>query len=591
MDAVEDIKGRLSIEDVISRYVELKRAGRNFKGLSPFTSEKTASFMVSPEKQIWHDFSSGKGGNMFSFIMEMEGVDFKGALEILARQAGVDLTKYQTGNSAERGKQKERLYEALELATKFYQVKLRQNREALEYILKKRGFSKDTAVEFRMGYSPENGGLTKFLQSKGFTQQELAGAGLATRRAGGPSDMFRGRIMIPLMDGFGRVVGFTARQLRDDPNGPKYINTPATPVYDKSRHVFGLHLAKEAIRKGGYSVVVEGNLDVIASHQAGVEQVVATAGTAMTEMQLKALGRFAPDVRLAFDQDTAGVNATERSIPLGGKAGVVLSIIDIPSGKDPDELIKKDPKLWASAIEAPKYAPDWLIDHYKKQLDLTSAQGKREFSDVILRLIKNLSDPVEQDHYVAKLAKLVGASEQAIRTKLRASAEATKTYRKKPAAQPAFDTDQADRIKTEQHFLALVLMHPELRTYTDRLSIDMFTYNEAKKLFTLLQKTPGLNIRKDQKHIPSTSGDYTKIVVLLYEELYKGLEDTELHYEAARLQTRLLKQYVRSEKDLLARKLEVATEPETDELLKRAKELDKLLKAQKYKDIKLTKEN
>lgn len=580
MDAVEDIKGRLSIEDVISRYVELKRSGRNFKGLSPFTSEKTPSFMVSPEKQIWHDFSSGKGGNMFSFVMEMEGVDFKGALEILARQAGVDLTQYQTGTSAQRGKQKERLYEALELAAKFYQVKLRQNREALEYILKKRGFSKDAAVEFRMGYSPESGSsLTRFLLGKGFTQSELGRAGLSTRRAGGLSDMFRGRIMIPLMDPFGRVVGFTARQLRDDPSGPKYINTPATPVYDKSRHVFGLHLAKEAIRKSGYSVVVEGNLDVIASHQAGVRQVVATAGTAMTGMQLKALGRFAPDVRLAFDQDAAGVNATERSIPLGNQAGVTLSIIDIPSGKDPDELIKKDPKLWAAAVEKHRYAPDWLISHYKKQLDLNNAVGKREFSDVILKLIKNLSDPVEQDHYITKLAKLVGASEQAIRTKLRTSGEAAKTFRKKPAAQPVFDAEQADRVKTEQHLLALFLKSTELRSYMQNLTADMFTSSDAKKLFTLLKKHPKFDIKKDQKNIPPTSGDFVRIMILLYEETYKGIEDSELHYEAARLKTRLLKQYVRSEKDILAQQMQVANEAETDELLKHAKELDRLLKS------------
>jgi DNA primase len=579
MDAVEDIKGRLSIEDIISRYVELKRSGRNFKGLSPFTSEKTPSFMVSPEKQIWHDFSSGKGGNMFSFVMEMEGVDFKGALEILARQAGVDLTQYQTGNSAQRGKQKERLYKALELAAKFYQVKLRQNREALEYILKKRGFSKDTAVEFRMGYSPESGNsLTQFLLGKGFTQSELSRAGLSTRRAGGLSDMFRGRIMIPLMDGFGRVVGFTARQLRDDPNGPKYINTASTPVYDKSRHVFGLHLAKDAIRRSGYSVVVEGNLDVIASHQAGVRQVVATAGTAMTGMQLKALGRFAPDVRLAFDQDSAGVTATERSIPLGAKAGVTLSIIDIPSGKDPDELIKKDPKLWAAAIEKHRYAPDWLISHYKKQLDLESAVGKREFSDIILRLIKNLSDPVEQDHYVGKLAKLVGASEQAIRTKLRAGEQAGKVYRKKPAGQPTVDADQAERVKTQQHILALMLMQPEQRVFTKPLSADMFTSEEAKKLFKLLVSKPEFDIKKDQSKLPSGTGEFVKILLLLYEELYKGLEDTELHYEAARLQARLLKQYVRIEKDRLAQLFKSADEPETDKLLKRAKELDLLLK-------------
>src|SRR3990167_2233019 len=187
MDAVEDIKGRLSIEDVISRYVELKRAGRNFKGLSPFTSEKTASFMVSPEKQIWHDFSSGKGGNMFSFVMEMEGVDFKGALELLARQAGVDLSLYQKG-SGDNVQQKERIFEVLDMAAKFYQAHLGKNKLALEYVLKKRRFSKETAMLFKIGYSPNNGNsLTKFLLDKGFKLQELKAAGLTVQRFSEPS--------------------------------------------------------------------------------------------------------------------------------------------------------------------------------------------------------------------------------------------------------------------------------------------------------------------------------------------------------------------------------------------------------------------
>src|SRR3989344_2924067 len=399
-DAVEDIKAKLSVEDVISRYVELKRAGSNWRGLSPFNSEKTPSFMVSPEKQIWHDFSSGKGGNMFSFVMEMEGLEFKGALELLARQAGVDLTHYRGSYDAERGKQKERLYQELELATKFYQVHFSKNREALEYILKKRGFSKETALEFKIGYSPEDGtALAKFLKSKGFSEEEMKHAGLVTVRYNDARDMFRGRIMIPLMDPQGRVVGFTARLLRDEPNAPKYINTPATPIYDKSRHVFGLHLAKDAIRKNNYVVLVEGNLDVIASHQAGVKQTVATAGTAMTEQHLKALGRFTQNVRLAFDQDVAGLQATERSLPIAAKVGANLSVIDVDA-KDPDELIQKDPKAWEKVVTKPKYALDWLVEQYQKRLDIKSAQGKRELSDVVLKLVSGLEDKVEQDHYI-----------------------------------------------------------------------------------------------------------------------------------------------------------------------------------------------
>lgn len=377
MDAVEDIKQRLSIEEVISEYVELKRAGRNWKGLSPFGNERTPSFMVSPEKQIWHDFSSGKGGNMFSFVMEVEGLDFKGALEFLARKAGVDLDQYRTSGSTSRGKEKEKLYEILDWSTKFYQTQLKHNNTALEYVINKRSFSKDTILAWRLGYSPQQGtALLDFLKSKGYSLAQMKSAGLITTRYNGDGDMFRGRIMIPLSDAQGRVIGFTARILIDDPNAPKYINTPQTILYDKSHNVFGLHFAKESIRKTKYVVIAEGNLDVISSHQAGIKQVVATAGTALTLAQLKALSRFTGDIRLCFDADAAGLNATERSIPIAAQANISLSILTIPNGKDPDELVRNDPAAWQRVVDSPVYAMDWVIERYKALLDLSSAQGK-----------------------------------------------------------------------------------------------------------------------------------------------------------------------------------------------------------------------
>ena len=266
MDAVADIKDRLAIEDVVAEYVQLKRAGRNFKGLSPFANEKTPSFVVSPEKQIWHDFSSGKGGDVFSFIMEVEGLDFKATLELLARKAGVDLTQYRTsGTGTGNSKNKERLHAALEAAAHYYQIQLTKNMTALEYVRKKRLFSKETILQFRLGYSPTGGKeLLSYLIGKSFTIDELKKAGLVTERSGGAGDMFRGRLMVPLCDQQGAVVGFTARQLDTDPNlpigqanVPKYINTPATLLYDKGRQAYGLHLAKESIRKLGFVIIVE----------------------------------------------------------------------------------------------------------------------------------------------------------------------------------------------------------------------------------------------------------------------------------------------------------------------------------------------
>ncbi len=573
MDAVEDIKARLAIEDVIGRYLELKKSGRNFKAISPFTSEKTASFMISPEKQIWHDFSSGKGGNMFSFVMEMEGLDFKGALELLARQAGVDLSQYGSRPDARAGQQKERLYEINELAAKFYQVHFSKTPKAYEYILKKRKFSKGTALKFRIGYSPNsNDALVRFLKTKKYSDSEVKRAGLATARHGGLGDMFRGRIMIPLMDPTGRVVGFTARLLEADDKAPKYINTPATPLYDKSRHVFGLNLAKEDIRKVKYAVVVEGNMDVVASHQAGVAQTVATAGTAITEQQLKALSRLAQDIKLAYDQDNAGIQAAERSIPIAAKVGVNLSIINVPGAKDPDELIQKDIGAWQKAIDSSKYAVDWLIERYKKAMDLESAQGKREFTDVVLKVVNGLTDSVEQDHYVGKLAKLIDVSPQSLRIKL-AGQKTTKMPLKRVKNEPAqLDAIQTDRLKTQNQLLAICLMMPEERPVIKHLKAEMLPEKQAQKLLGILQKPSAKTTNlKDLT-------DYSKMLILLYEELYQGIDAQEQRYEVTRLQSRLVSAYVKIQKHSLADELRSANQKQSQKLLNKAKDLDLLLK-------------
>lgn len=595
MDAVEDIKARLAIEDVISEYVQLKRAGRNWKGLSPFSSEKTPSFVVSPEKQIWHDFSSGKGGNMFSFVMEMEGLDFKGALELLARKAGVDLEQYR-GKARSGGPNKERLYELLELSTKFYQTQFSQNQLSLEYVFKKRRFTKETALIWRLGYSPNNGrALVDFLKGRGYSENEMRQAGLTAQRRSGLGDMFRGRLMVPLCDAQGKVIGFTSRILIDDPNAPKYINTPQTVLYDKSRHVFGLHLAKEAIRKNKFAVVVEGNLDVIASHQAGVHQTVAVAGTALTEYHLKILSRFTADIRLCFDADKAGIAATERAIPLASKVGVSLSIIDIPSGKDPDELVRQNPALWQETISNNHYALDWLMGRYQKLLDVTSAVGKREFTDILLPLVRRLSDSVEQDHYLNTIAEITGVSREALDTKL--SREPAEKFRpRRTSVQPVVlpDKQAVEYAKAQDHVLALALMYPALRSHLALLTADMFARSDSKELLGFLQTHPDFDGSKEavnkladiakslqesdgRNNGVQTFGDYVKMMVLQYEQLYQDLEETELGYEANRLTTRIVETYVRTQKQTLASQLANADENQMTSLLEQVKQLDSLL--------------
>jgi DNA primase len=577
MDAVEEVKSRLSIEDVISEYVQLKRAGRNWRGLSPFSNEKTPSFMVSPEKQIWHDFSSGKGGNVFSFVMEVEGLDFKGALELLARKAGIDIEQYRS-TPQRGGPDKQRLQSLLELSTKFYQVQFSQNKTTLNYVLKQRGFSKETALEWRLGYSPNNGSaLVNYVKKQGFSEAELKQAGLSAQSyRGGIQDMFRGRLMIPLQDPQGVVIGFTARLLDDDPQAPKYINTPQTVLYDKSRHIYGLHLAKEAVRKSQFAVLVEGNLDVIASHQAGVRQVAATAGTALTEPHLKALSRFTGDIRLSFDADKAGIAATERAIPIASRVKVSLSIIDIPSGKDPDDLIRQDPKLWHKAIEEKQYALDWLMARYEKLLDINSAQGKRQFSDVLLPVVRALTDEVEKDHYINAIAAKIDVSREALEQKLNKTTGPDQPRRRQVKARPPVpDRTAMENQKLQDNFLALMLMRPTLREFLDLVTPEMLHTETGRQLLEFLKTHPDFD-GKDVKSVQNLS-DYVKIQSLVYEELYQGLELNELHYEAARLQARLIEQYVKTQKVLLARQMEDADESATQALLTQAKKYDNLL--------------
>ncbi|TXG76120.1 DNA primase, partial [Patescibacteria group bacterium] len=325
-EAKEEVRSKLDIEAVIGEYVQLKRAGRNWKGLSPFSSEKTPSFIVSPEKGIWHDFSSNQGGDVFSFVMQVEGLDFRAALELLARKAGVDLSQYEQKSGSVRAvaEKRRRLIAMHESAATFYQRSLFADSAATAYV-KRRGLNRQVVHDFRLGYAPDDGkSLLRFLTQKGYTASDIKDGGLLNSRG---TDMFRSRLMVPLMDGQGQVVGFTARILKDTPNAPKYLNTPQTLLYDKGRHVFGLHLAKESIRKDARAVIVEGNLDVISSHQAGVANVVATAGTALTDYHLKTLSRLSDRIVLAFDADKAGVTATERAIPMAQAVDVELSIV------------------------------------------------------------------------------------------------------------------------------------------------------------------------------------------------------------------------------------------------------------------------
>ena len=431
-DLKEEIKSRLSVEDVVGQYIDLKRAGRNLKGRSPWGVDKTPSFMVSPEKGIWHDFSANKGGDIFTFVMEVEGIDFKEALEKLAARAGVDITKYRGGDSKVAEK-KLRAKSALSLATRYYQACLVRDKAICEYVFYKRNLNRKTVSEFKIGYAPANGkAMSSALYKRGFKPEELESAGLLNRFGG---DLFRDRMTVPFIDTSGNIIGFTARVIKD--GEPKYLNTPETILFNKSRFIFGLYQAKEAIRRSGFVVIVEGNMDVISSHQAGVKEAVATSGTAMTDQHLKILSRLTSDIRLAYDGDEAGVKATERAIMMAGDLGIDLTVIsDYHGAKDPDELIQKDPKLWQDAVSKRQPAVEWLLHKYAISLDLTTAPGKRKYSDVALHLLTYVKDEVERASYEEKVAKTLDIDVKVLREKgdrLEKQLQTPKTkYLKKP---------------------------------------------------------------------------------------------------------------------------------------------------------------
>ena len=424
-DAKEEIRARLPIEDVVSQYIELKRAGRTLKGRSPWGVDKTPSFMVSPEKGIWHDFSANKGGDIFSFIMEVEGITFREALEKLAAQAGVELKKYDKSDE-KNARLKMRAKEANELACKYYQVCLAKNKAVCEYVFYGRKLNRNTIVEFRIGYAPNTkNSLVEFLKKRGYSVDEAKEAGLINRFNG---DLFKGRMMIPFLDAnTGEVIGFTGRII--EKGEPKYLNTPETRLFNKGRFIFGLSQAKEAIRKNNFVVIVEGNMDVISSHQAGVKEAVATSGTAMTENHLKILSRFTTDIRLAYDGDEAGIKAAERAIMLAGKIGISLSVIsDYGKAKDPDELIKIDPKLWQECVENRMPAVDWILKKYENKLNLMTGPGKKEYSDMAMKTISYIEDPVEKKHYEQLVARKLDVTVE----DLQAKKITTETIRLKP---------------------------------------------------------------------------------------------------------------------------------------------------------------
>jgi len=460
-----EIKSKLPVLDVVGETVALKRAGSAYKGLCPFHAEKTPSFIVSPDRESWRCFGCGEGGDIFTFLMRRDGIEFREALARLAEKAGVELS----AQTARDDRQRRRLREALEAAIAWYRevlLQATQAQKARDY-LAERGFAAETMERFGIGYAPTTwDALTRRLVGRGFTNAELIGAGVASAsNRGGVIDKFRGRIIIPIRDASGRAVGLGGR-IMPGAEGPKYLNSPAGPLFDKSHTLYGLDLAKAAIRREKLTVIVEGYTDVMAAHQAGFTNVVASLGTALTRGQIELATRYADGIALAYDVDLAGEAATQRGLleELGPDQSVSrVRVVRIPAGKDPDELIRNDPDAWRTAVAEARPVIDYFMERTAAEVDLDSIAGKRELTGRALALLKRVGDPVERSLYLQRLARLVNVEERVLLEALarepvrRASRVAPVPMSRDLGALSVLGPDRLER-----EALALLLRHPAL---------------------------------------------------------------------------------------------------------------------------------
>lgn len=467
MTDVELIKSKIDIVSYIAECVPLKKAGRHFKANCPFHSEKSPSFIVSPERQSWHCFGAcSTGGDVISFVQKYENLEFVEALKLLAQRSGVTLS--HQGATSEQSKQKERIYEMNHLAAEFYHyilIKHQLGERARSYV-HERGIKEKIVETFFLGYAPNSwNSLLNYLSKKGYGSDEMETAGLIVKGQHGRGyDRFRGRLMFTLRDHRGNVAGFSGRVLPPAPDKEaKYINTSETPVYIKGNMLYGLDVTREAIKKEGYAIIVEGEFDLLASYQSGVSNIVAIKGTALTEDHISLLGRYTKEVRLALDSDIAGNEASRRGIEKAEAADMTVRVVELPKGKDPADCIASEPHLWKQAVERAVPVYDFIIDAAAKRYDPHDVVGKKRISDLVVPVLHRISNTIVQSHYVRKLASLLSISEESVEMALRKQKvpkQIAETIRQ-PAAQ-SVSREQ----RTEEYVLSLILQSKDpMRSY------------------------------------------------------------------------------------------------------------------------------
>jgi DNA primase len=496
MSVIDEIKQRTDIVEVISQYTKLTKAGRTFRALCPFHSEKNPSFFVYPDRQSWHCFGAcSTGGDVFSFIMKKQGIEFGEALRLLAERAGVTIPSRVEPDT--KRELKERLYQANEAAAQYFHNLLLKSAaaEKARNYLANRGLTPKTITDFQLGYSLNSWeALKQYLRDRGYAESELLEAGLLVAAEDGQThDRWRQRLIFPIKDARGRTTGFGARALDD--SLPKYINSPQTPIFDKSAILYGLDLAAPAIRQRDLVVIVEGYMDVLTAYQNGFNNVVASMGTAITDKQVNALKRLSRNLALALDADSAGEEAMLRCVDFENTLEAEIRVIILPFGKDPDDVIRENPPVWPQLVAKAIPVIDYTFDMISAKLDLTTARDKSLAADRLLPIIAQIKDVVRRAHYLQKLSRLVKVSERNLEVALK---QAKAGPAKRPSIADKEPVTRPNRYPlvsspVEEYCLALLLQHPELRdpryNRGQSLRVEYFENSENREIFTAWRET------------------------------------------------------------------------------------------------------
>jgi DNA primase len=494
MDDVDQIKRKIDIADLIGGYIPIKRAGRNFKAVCPFHNEKSPSFVISPERQIWHCFGCGRGGDIFTFVEEFERMDFSESLKLLAEKANVKLTK--TVFRTKQDERKARIYEINHLSSQFYHYLLTEHKSgkaALSYVIEKRGLTPALLSTYIVGYAPRQGNaLCNYLiRKKGYTAEELLESGVATFRNGRLFDFFQNRLIFPIQDARGNILAFSGRQLDDSPpaGGPKYINTKETPIYIKGDTVFGLPQAKDEIKKEGKVLLMEGEFDAITAFKEGVTNAIAIKGTALTENQIRLLKRFAQKIVFCFDTDPAGTEAQRRSIALITREGINASVVIPPGGKDADEVLRENPILFKKALKDEVNIYDFILQSATQTEDPNSVEGKKHILGRTLSYLSDIENEIVKEHYLKKLATLLNSSYESV------VKEVEKVKSPPPKVEENIKTPlskSSHQEMLENHLLTLILQFPKpkdsLTIAASVLEQEDFTTEKAREIFIILKQ-------------------------------------------------------------------------------------------------------